>query len=168
MDTLDVLEGARSLIEDPNHWTRGTEHRVVTEEVRTGVFIFHTTKRVTVHKYCMLGAVMTAAGAVYGDSYFPYTGTVSQVAFHQAMTQLQRAVQTKTNRFTGIPSFNDTRTGRHGHADVLEVFDMAIAAEKKRKVDQLHESIDKQKVANTIRTTEESDAAVPNNVLIRV
>lgn len=97
MSILEILQKARALIADPEHWTRGVSART-----RHGI-------PCTVgegHSFCAIGALDRAmAGVVWSlDQEFPHD-------------ILRKAIGT-----LGIADWND----RSNHVDVLAGFDKAI------------------------------------------
>jgi hypothetical protein len=99
MTPLETLKAARQLITDPAKWTQGEFARDV-----DGSASFALSERA--HCYCALGALEKVIGRPdYTDAY----------------DKLWRVCRTKFG--TDVAAFNDT----HTHAEVLALFDAAIA-----------------------------------------
>ena len=100
-----ILEEARALIADPQHWTRGCMARGMDgEEVGlTGNYAVC---------WCSLGAINRVGVITLPDGSLQY-----DAAFHQAYGRLSAVIGDSS-----IADFNDT----HSHAEVLAVFDKAL------------------------------------------
>lgn len=103
MTTLEVLQAAREKIEDPDNWTQG-EYAVDGGEMRCGPTSFRA------YAYCSIGALcaVTGRGAVRAMS-------------HPSYAALERFALMPHG--ASLPDFNDS----HTHAEVLAMFDKAIA-----------------------------------------
>lgn len=105
MNTVEILEKARELISDESRWTQGEYAR----DNRGHDVDFNDSSAC---KFCALGAVLAAAGA---------EDDCDSVTAH-ADHLLAEAVG---GRFINdVACFNDS----HSHAEILAVFDRAIAA----------------------------------------
>lgn len=108
MSTLDILVGARALIASPENWTQGR-----LAETADGKFVFP--KEPIAARFCALGATVHVRGG------------------HLNLDVLARLDAEVPAEFCGLSRdtekvslFNDT----HSHAEVLALFDRAIAAER--------------------------------------
>lgn len=106
--TTKILQEARALILDPEHWIRGTMARTK----RRGIAVPARDPRATC--FCASGAIRRASGDA---PYFRAEGVLLDAM-----------------RGTGVMSFND-RPGRISkiHAEVIAAFDAAIKLSKSRK-----------------------------------
>jgi hypothetical protein len=99
---VQILERARSLIEDERHWCPGDLAR---DALGCCVSPTHS----TAEQRCALGALVAAAHEFTSDP---------DLAHHLAATAMRPLVSA-----TSLTHINDTT----GHAAVLELFDLAIA-----------------------------------------
>ena len=99
MTPLETLKAARDLISDPARWTQGVQARD-----EHGDQVPHNDP--IAHCFCIMGAV-------------------GRVAVQDTKMDALRVLSKVTRRDfdTSIPDFNDT----HTHAEVLALFDAAIA-----------------------------------------
>lgn len=107
---VGVLLRARSIIAEEKNWTKGCY-------ARTGSGDEISPHLASASSFCALGAIRRAAG-----ENTQCHGAAAHRALHGAALQLYF-----TRIGTSVPEFNDHNSTRH--ADVLEVFDHAIAAE---------------------------------------
>ena len=107
-DVAAVLTGARELISDPERWTQHVYARDA-EGWHTG---WDSPKAVC---WCAVGAVGRAAQVVQEES------VERNALVFRAMDELRRVIGDH-----GVSSFND----HYAHADVLHMFDQAIAASR--------------------------------------
>ena len=105
MTTLEILEAARALIAEPEHWCQGAQALDATGTVR------RPCSRLAV-RWCSLGAT---------DRVTRYKGIRADNALYSALGMPPDI---------GIANFNDS----HTHAEVLDLFDRAIAAERAKAV----------------------------------
>jgi len=101
---LQIVEKARALIADEQHWCRG-----LLAQDASGASVFATSANVV--KRCGLGAVIAAAYQLTHD-------------FDAANELAHKALRPHYGTAT-LVQVNDTR----GHADVLALFDEVMAAE---------------------------------------
>ena len=104
MTTVEILEAARALIAKPEHWCKGAQALDATGTVR------RPCSRLAV-RWCSLGAT---------DRVTRYKGIRADNALYSALGMPPE----------GIANFNDS----HTHAEVLDLFDRAIAAEREKAV----------------------------------
>lgn len=104
MNTLEILTKAKALIANPANWSKGTY-------ARDGQGRHTQVLAEDAVCFCTAGAVLRATGqeAIYGEAL-------------QALTKLDLQVR------NSVETFNDLKTTRH--ADIMRMFDKAIAAEK--------------------------------------
>jgi hypothetical protein len=112
---ITVLRRARKLIADPKSWIKGA-------------FIG---KRNGVQCYCALGALATGAGIKVkdGQTLSDAAGQSMPAEYYDAHQFLREEIGSDFSGWT--PCFNDAKSTRH--ADVLAVFDRAIAAAKAKE-----------------------------------
>jgi hypothetical protein len=102
--TVTIMERAREVIADPEHWCRGSFARG-----RGGVSV--SVGDVSARRYCAIGAIILAALEITGDT--------------SRARELACSVATKISETGSLVVVND----HQGHAAVLALFDKAIASE---------------------------------------
>lgn len=107
MNTLEHLKAARELIADPEKWTKCSYAKT---KQRGGASVPPDSPRAKC--WCAVGAIRKVG---------PYAPSASIALMHALPVKWQ---------WTGVPSFNDDPGT--SHADVLALFDRAIAAEEAR------------------------------------
>jgi hypothetical protein len=110
---VTVLRRARKLIANRKSWIKGA-------------FIG---KRNGVQCYCALGALATGAGIKVKNGQTLSDAAVLPAEYYDAHQFLREEIGSYFSGWT--PSFNDDKNTRH--ADVLAVFDRAIAAAKAKE-----------------------------------
>jgi hypothetical protein len=104
MDTREVLQQARALISDPARWTQ-EEYARNADGIKA--YVWHADARA----WCAIGAVRRVASD--NDS--------AVLAGQRALAQPIETVELESEE--AVTNFNDT----HTHAEVLALFDAAIA-----------------------------------------
>jgi hypothetical protein len=104
MTTLDVLKAARERISDPARWTQGDYARLLNDEGCGGT-------HPEAVKWCAYGALSVAGR--------PHIGPIN------AASDAIESLLADDGYCPDLVDFNDT----HTHAEVLALFDAAIAAE---------------------------------------
>jgi hypothetical protein len=115
-----ILQEARELILDPDHWIRGHSARTS----RRGAVVNLHSPRATC--FCASGAIRRASGENTG---------ANKGAHESPERLLQRAIRDGLgNKLSRVTSFND-RPGRivKIHGEVIAAFDAAIKLSKSRK-----------------------------------
>lgn len=100
MDTLEILKAGRELISDPARWTQNVTARDAQDD-----WAFASDQDAVC--WCSLGALLKIGGSGYQDAIDALDISALQLGSQQATL------------------FNDT----HTHAEVLAMWDRAIAAE---------------------------------------
>lgn len=114
MTNVEILKKARALITEPERHTTGSYAKDV-----SGLVVNPTDPHATC--WCALGAIAHSVGADYIMYHNPST------TYCEVLRALENASGTWHGR-KNIARFNDT----YGHAEVLALFDRAIAAEEKK------------------------------------
>ena len=108
MSTKEILQKARAILDDPNHWTQNWFAR---DENGFGVSPLDA----TACAFCTIGAIQKSAGSLT-DIAQP----IRQLALAAGCPMI--AMDTPKMR-QWINTFND----HHSHTEILEVFDAAIS-----------------------------------------
>lgn len=109
MNTLEILKGARELIAKPEHWTQGTYARDA-----AGRVAYWADEDAC--QFCALGAIGKASRKNVWSLELAFVRAVLVAAIPDSVSIEERYV----------PTFNDS----HSHAEVLALFDKAIASEE--------------------------------------
>lgn len=120
--TLDVLKGARDLLSDPDRWTASGQYAVGADGYTPA-----DPREGNARAFCALGACSRV-------------GWFDLLTFADEEGGLAREIRAALREVAGenVIDFNDT----HSHAEVLALFDKAIAAEEAKRGYDKHESAD--------------------------
>ena len=111
MKPSEVLRAARAKIKKAENWTKGAYARDA-----AGKFVYAV--ETEAHSFCSLGACRTVVFDKHGDG--------DELVYEGAKRALKRELLRDGEQ--EIADFNDT----HSHAEVLALFDRAIAAAEAR------------------------------------